>query len=152
MILIEDTRNKVGEHKNVADYCKRHGITLIREALKVGDYMFPDGNVSVDTKKNMNEVYGNLCHDHKRFKAELIRANDLGIKLIILVEHGGAIRTLESVREWTNPRLKYSPYAWNGERLCGVMRTVADRYGVEWEFCDKRQTGKRIIEILGGQT
>ena len=28
------------------------------------------------------------------------------------------------------------------------MRTMADRYGVAWEFCDKRQTGRRILEIL----
>lgn len=51
IILIEDTRNKVGEHNNILSYCKRNGIVLVREVLKVGDYMFPDGNISVDTKK-----------------------------------------------------------------------------------------------------
>ena len=50
-ILVEDTRNKVGEHKNVLSYCNQNGITVVREALRVGDYMFPNGKVSVDTKK-----------------------------------------------------------------------------------------------------
>lgn len=131
----------------------RRGVKWFVSKLPVGDYISLDNpRLSIDRKQSLSEVYNNLCQQHKRFKAELIRANELGIKLIILVEHGGAIRSLESVREWTNPRLKYSPYAWNGERLYGVMRTVADRYGVEWEFCDKRQTGRRIIEILGGKT
>jgi hypothetical protein len=25
---------------------------------------------------------------------------------------------------------------------------MSERYGVEWRFCDKRQTGKKILEIL----
>jgi len=35
-----------------------------------------------------------------------------------------------------------------GESLAKFMRTTSEKYGVRWEFCNKNQTGKRIIEIL----
>ena len=52
---------------------------------------------------------------------------------------------------WKNPRLKVSPLAVSGERLFRIMKQMELTYGIEWQFCDKRQTGKRIIEILEGQ-
>ena len=53
MILLEDTRQQAGKHSNIELYCKRHDITLIRQKLEVGDYAFPDGKVSVDTKQDL---------------------------------------------------------------------------------------------------
>lgn len=76
---------------------------------------------------------------------------EYGIKLVFLVEHGGSIKSLEDVQNWKNPRLKDHPLAMSGERLYKVMLTMQNKYGIEWQFCDKRCTGKRIIEILGGQ-
>ena len=151
MVIQIDSREKAHAIIKILAEFERSGVKWFVSKLPVGDYISLDNpRFAIDRKQSLSEVYGNLCQQHERFKAELLRANDLGIKLIVLVEHGGAIRSLESVREWNNPRLKYSPYAWNGERLYGVMRTVADRYGVAWEFCDKRQTGRRIIELLKG--
>ena len=115
-----------------------------------------------------------MCQQHRRFREELVRAQSRGIQLVILVEHGGTIRSIEDVEQWKNPRLytycrkngiKYSgdvnasiaEYMSNGgqkppvsgETLARQMRTMAERYGVRWEFCDKTETGQRIIEILG---
>lgn len=39
-----------------------------------------------------------------------------------------------------------------GPELAKAMRTMADEYGIMWEFCDKRETGRRIVEILGGDS
>ena len=36
----------------------------------------------------------------------------------------------------------------SGVILAKQMRTMAEKYGVRWEFCSKQNTGKRIIEIL----
>lgn len=36
-----------------------------------------------------------------------------------------------------------------GERIAKVMRTMESKYGVEFEFCRKKDTGKRILELLG---
>jgi len=32
------------------------------------------------------------------------------------------------------------------------MQTMTDKYGVSWQFCDKSQTGKRIVEILSNDS
>ena len=53
MILICDTRQQEGKHKNIEQYCNRHGIEMIRQKCDVGDYMLPDGKISVDTKQNL---------------------------------------------------------------------------------------------------
>ena len=145
MVLIEDTRNKVGQHRNIKAYCDRHGIELVRQKLEVGDYALPAGSVAVDTKENLNEVATNLMNrsDASRFWREVRRARDMGVRLVILVEHGGKIRTIHDVPKWKS---QYSPVT--GRRLIDEMIRCEMAYGVEWQFCDKRSTGKRIMEIL----
>lgn len=124
---------------------------MVRSKLFVGDVsLLNDQSVSIDLKRNLQEVCQNVCQDHARFRRELERAMEYGIKLVFLVEHGGSIKSLEDVQNWKNPRLKDHPLAMSGERLYKVMLTMQNKYGIEWQFCDKRCTGKRIIEILGG--
>jgi len=53
MILLCDTRQQIGKHKNIEQYCNRHGIEMVQKCLNVGDYMFPDGTISVDTKQDL---------------------------------------------------------------------------------------------------
>ena len=59
MILLSDTRQQEGKHRNIEQYCKRKGIRMVRKCLAVGDYMLsldgetPYGNVSVDTKQDL---------------------------------------------------------------------------------------------------
>ena len=67
--------------------------------------------------------------------------------LIILVEHGRGIHCLEDVIWWNNPR---GGKSMQGEVLYKVMKTQERKYGIKYLFCDKRQTGRRIIEILSG--
>lgn len=149
MTLIEDTRNKVGKHKNIDTYCHRCGIELVRMALPYGDYMFPEGHISVDTKRNLDEVATNLLNrsnkDSARFWREVRNAHKNGIKLVILVEHGGEIKSINDVPKW---RSKYSQVT--GRRLIDEMIRCEMAYGVRWCFCDRRSTAKRIIEILSG--
>ena len=86
--------------------------------------------------------------DHKRFTDELKRAAEVGISVVVLVEHGADIKTLEDVAKWENPRLKESPLAVSGERLYKIMRAIEYSYNTRFEFCTKAQTGRRIVEIL----
>ena len=145
MVLIEDTRNKADKHSNVHDYCQRHGIEIIRQKLDVGDYMLPGGTVTVDTKKNLEELSQNLMNrsDKSRFWREVRRAHAQKVRLVILCEHGGQIKSIEDVRYWKS---KYSPVS--GRRLIDEMIRCEMAYGVAFQFCGKRSTGKRIIEIL----
>jgi hypothetical protein len=68
--------------------------------------------------------------------------------VVVLVEHGGGIKSLEDVPNWDNPRLKVSPLAVSGERLYKILKAMEYTYKVRFEFCTKAQTGKRILQIL----
>ena len=151
MIIWKDTREKARATRLIDEEFDRQCVTVIVNKLPFGDYMNADNpKLFVDRKQNLQEVCSNVVQDHDRFVREIERCNASGCHLIILVEHGGQIRSLPDVIKWKNPRLKKSPLAVSGERLFKIMSTMAGKYGFEWAFCDKRQTGKKIIEILGG--
>lgn len=40
----------------------------------------------------------------------------------------------------------------NGAELAASMRTMSEKYGVVWRFCDKKETGRIILEILQEET
>jgi len=149
MVIQVDSREKSRAIKNILKTFDNEGIKHYSSKLFVGDYMSLDNpKVIVDRKQEMQEVASNLCQDHDRFRAELIRAQEAGIHLIILVEHGSDIQSIEDVIFWENPRLKLSPKAMTGERLYSIMQTVARKYGCEWRFCDKEHTGEEIVRLL----
>lgn len=149
MVIQIDSREKARAISRTLEHFEKHGIKYLISKLPVGDYMSYDNpRLVVDRKQSLSEVCQNVCQDHARFRRELERAGEYGIKLVFLVEHGGKIKTLEDVQHWTNPRLKDHPLAMSGERLYKVMLTMQNKYGIEWRFCDKRHTAERIIEIL----
>lgn len=151
MTIIVDTREKPKAVRKILQTFENEGVAWISSKLYVGDYQRIDnGLLVVDRKQNLTELAGNLTQGHKRFRDELERAKRAKIALVVLCEHGGQIRSIEDVRSWQNPRLKESPQAITGERMARIMETMSEKYGVEWLFCDKRQTGRRIIEILEG--
>ena len=154
MPIIEDTRQKVGEHRVKNEYWESIGETVIRCRLPVGDYC-SFYSVAVDTKRNIDELAANVGSDHVRFKRECLLARDNGCKLVILVENDIGITCLDDLKSWTNPR------AWeakkkgmrapiDGERLSKACKTMTERYGVEFDFCAPGESGKRVIEILEG--
>ena len=144
-----DTREKQKAIVKILEEFDRQGVKHVSSKLYVGDYMsFDNPRLIIDRKQNLFEVCNNVCQQHDRFIAEIKKANDIGIKLIFLVEHGGKIKTLDDVAEWNNPRLKTSPLAVSGQRLHKILSTISKNYNVEFLFCDKRNTGKRIIELL----
>ena len=170
MTIIEDTGQQAGQHENIRAYCEQHGIILRRQKLNVGDYIIAP-KVSVDTKKGMEEVYNNLVQDHDRFRRECIRAQEDGTRLIILIENSDGFRSLDDVLLWRNPRVDkyYEKYSFalaahkhgksdiripkppmDNKRLVRIMETMHDRYGVEWMFCSRAETGAKVVELLSG--
>ena len=144
-----DTREHAHAIRRIIQAFDDAGIQHFSSKLYVGDYQRLDnGLLVVDRKQNLQEIAGNLTQQHERFRAELERARKAKIRLVVLCEHGGQIRSIEDVAAWKNPRLKESPGAITGDRMAKIMRTMSERYGVEWRFCDKRQTGNKILEIL----
>lgn len=158
LILIEDTRNQVGKHKNIEQYCKRKGIELVRQKLDVGDYMLPNGKISIDTKQDLLELCKDvMSNDHRRFRAECIRAQEAGIQLIILVEE---FPPFGQVDLWEVPRWKNSNQ-WHryGDPMTLVsprtfskaLITMEGKYGVKFRYCTRRQCPIRVIKYLKGE-
>lgn len=159
-----DSREKARAIQKIIKEFDKRGVNHFTSKLLVGDYMNLDNpRLIIDRKQNLGELCGNVCQQHERFKKELIKAMQANLQLIILVEHGSDIQSLEDVYFWKNPRrheVKWrtvngkriktveSSKAVDGNQLYKSLCTIRDRYGVRFEFCTKRDTGKKIIELL----
>lgn len=144
MRLIVDTREKRWEH--IRAHLDKNGIEYTVTKLDVGDYQIEGKpNVSVDRKKSLGELSHNLLNpkDRARFWKEIRRAREQGVKLFILCEHGGKIKSIKDVALWND---KYS--GANGRKLIAEMYRIHIAYNVHFEFCSKAETASRIIELL----
>ena len=162
MIIQIDSREKAKAIQKIIAEFDRQGIKHPVSKLMVGDYMnYDNPRVIVDRKQNLTEVCSNVCQDHDRFRRELVLAKENGIHLIILCEHGKDIKSLEDVIFWKNPRSEkrkkidgkwqtVQTNAMKGDVLYKILTTLQEKYGVRFEFCDKDETGRKIVEILGG--
>lgn len=150
MIVQVDTREHVKEYKRIAKQFDSLGVKHIRSKLYVGDYVnIENPFVVVDRKKGLLEVVQNVCQDHERFRKELLRAKDIGIRVIVLAEFKSHCPScIEDVNRWVNPRLMVSPQAMSGPRLYRVMATMQAKYPVEFRFCLEYETGQKIVEML----
>lgn len=153
MVLLEDTRNQIGKHRNIEAYCRQNGIDIVRSKLVVGDYMLTGdgtGGMSVDTKQGVPELASNVFQEHERFRAECELAQRCGIQLIILTEEtlpGGRLDWWRSpLGRDGRPLYKFDPAI-----LRKAMLTMQEKYGVRFRFCDGRSTGKLLIEYLKGE-
>ena len=159
-----DSREKARAITKIIKTFNENGVNHFTSKLLVGDYMSLDNpRLIIDRKQNLQELCGNVCQQHERFKRELIKAMNANIQLIILIEHGPDVMAIEDVYFWKNPRKhevrwrmvngkreKYvvSAKAVDGDQLYKSLCTIRDRYNVRFEFCEKKDTGKRIMELL----
>ena len=157
MNIIADTREHREQWDRIRKGFERLGVHYERRKLDVGDYQDEDNPLLVvDRKHNLAEVAQNFTDQRRtregllrnRLEDEMIRAQKQGIKIVFLVEHGGSIKSIEDVQLWKNPRTITSPLAISGPRIYRKMLAYEKFYGVEFRFCGKQQTAKRIVEIL----
>ena len=167
MIIQEDTRQKPNKNADIRKQLEALGHTVRRFGMLCGDYqIFGKGDIVIDTKQDMNEVYSNVITDHERFANEARLAREAGIKLIILVTDP-IVSSIDDVRLWKNPRRerwfmvkamqrkgkmltvkqsKTPPCA--SDRLQKAMVTMTLRYGITWLFCERERVGEKIIRLL----
>lgn len=148
MIIVEDTRNQINKHSKLNKDLTELGYQVVRSKLFVGDYSRLDNmSVCVDTKKDWVELAGNICgKQHTRFREECIRAKTAQIRLIILIEDKVLAENWKSpIKRNGQPICKVS-----GEVLAKAMRTMTEKYGVEFMNCDKSETARVILRILEG--
>ena len=109
MQIYVDTREKARAIKKILAEFERQGVKSYSNKLDVGDYMSLDNaRLVVDRKQNLTEVCSNMCQQHRRFREELVRAQSRGIQLVILVEHGGTIRSIDDVEHCKIPNVPRS--------------------------------------------
>lgn len=147
MLLVDDREKwtQTGNRdRHLRDYFDRHGIMWRRERLDVGDYMLEGGAISIDRKYGLEEISKNLTNraDNQRFMAEVRRAYESGIRLVVLVEQRG-ITCHDDVARW---RSAYTGVS--GSYLLKCMYRLEVSYHVRFCFCDRRSCGRRIMEIL----
>ena len=144
-MLIVDTREKANAH--ILHWFNANGIEWERKALKTGDYML-DGKtgVAIERKQNLSELAHNLLSkDKRRFYAEVRRAHDAGIRLIVLCEHSG-IATVKDVARWAPEYGRAS-----GKSLADAITRLELSYKVPTFYCDRADTARRIWEMLNEQ-
>ena len=150
--LIIDSREKPKAIKNIIKTFDEAGIEYETSKLLFGDYMdYSRPNLVIDRKQNIAELAKNCTVEAQRFKAELERAQRANSRLVILVEQNRykdrdkwvSVSEISDLIMWSNPHTTI-----HGEKVFRVLSSWVAKYDLGVEFCDKRVTGKRILEIL----
>lgn len=144
-MIIVDSREKKWKH--IERYFKKNKIDYRVQKLDVGDFALEGvERVVIDRKADLVELSSNLTNksDSARFWREVRRAKERGTKLIILCEHGHGIQKPADVIGWQNEFTHVS-----GHKLMDEMFRLQMAYGVDFQFCDRKETAQKILEILG---
>lgn len=151
-LLIIDSREKPKAIRNIVSAFDEAGIEYETSKLLFGDYMdYSRPNLVIDRKQNIAELAKNCTVEAQRFKNELERAQRANSRLVILVEQNRykdrdkwvSVNEISDLIMWSNPHTTI-----RGEKVFRVLSSWVAKYDLGVEFCDKRVTGKRIIEIL----
>ena len=150
-IILTDTRQQ--KEKHILKEFDKQEIKHIRTGLPSADYMALrynngfvfDYSVLIDTKKDLEEISGNLCNtqNHERIKREIAKARELGCKDFIFLIGDNKVKHVSDIQSWQSPHTKVRGYV-----LLKIMQTMTERYGVRFIFCQKKDMGKKIIELL----
>lgn len=151
-MIYVDSREKRWQH--IEDWFKAHGVEYRPSvALATADYINPDNpKTIVDRKANLSEIAGNLstCKmksgktNESRFRREVLRAYRSKVRFIVLIE-GTNCTCVQDVAKVARIN-EYTKHT--GQWLFQQMFEFENAYGVEWMFCKKSETAKRICELL----
>ena len=147
-----DSREKARAIEKIICEFQKQEVKHFISKMYIGDYCnLLNPLVLIDRKQNIAEIAGNACKGHDRFKRELCRLDDIGGKMYILIEQdkidGKKITSLEDIILWEP---KHGTIM--GDRIYRVLKSWQNKHNIEYVFCAKKDTGKRIIELLGGGT
>ena len=151
-MLLIDTREKPNAIGKIVAHFDEQGIKYDRTKLYIGDYQYLDNpTLVVDRKQSIAELAMNCGKDSKRFKDELIRAKEAGVTIVILVEQNryedrGKTKHVDSINDLILWEPEYGRL--RGEEIYRILNGWTYKYPIRIEFCDKRSTGRRILEIL----
>ena len=143
-LIICDTREK--GNKKILEYFDKVNQDYIVSKLDAGDYMlYKNYSTIIDKKDGLLELAHNLCNtlEHQRILREIAKAKELGCENFIFLIQDNKIKTAEDIKNWSSPHTKVK-----GETLLKIMQTMKQRYGIRFIVCEKKNMGKKIIELL----
>ena len=143
-LIVVDTREK--GHKKIIEYFEKIGQDYIISKLDYGDYMiYKNNSVVIDRKDSLLELSHNLCNtlEHQRINREIARAKEDGCKNFIFLIAESKIKSVEDIKNWSSPHTKVK-----GETLLKIMATMKKKYNIRFIICNKKDIGKKIIELL----
>lgn len=153
-LIVCDTRQQKDNY--ITKYFDKNGIQWIRDNLPSADYMrirwnggfVKDYTTLIDTKKDVLEIVGNLCHtsEHERIKRELERAKELGCENFIFLICDDKITRVSDLQTWANPHTKIK-----GQTLIKIMVTMTQKYGCRFIFTSRKNAGAKIIELFNSK-
>ncbi len=151
ILVLADSRQKNDSY--ITDYFDKNNIQWIRTGLPSADYMairydngfIKDYSILIDTKKDVEEISGNLCNttQHERIKREISKAKELGCKQFYFLICDSKIKNANDLMKWSSTKTKVK-----GETLLKIMKTMKERYNVNFMFTSKKNAGKIIVDLL----
>ena len=153
-LLLIDTREKPKAIEGILKTFETEGIPYTRTKLLFGDYAdYNRPHIVIDRKQSIQELAKNVTVERDRFVAELERAKAADAHLFILVEQirykdrdrWVPVKDISDLMLWSNPHTKI-----RGEKVFRVLSELIYKYDISVVFCDKRTTGKKILEIIYG--
>lgn len=149
LIVLIDTREQINNH--ITSYFESKKIPFKHKKLHHGDYtcMIPSNPelgisrdlyfnnlISIERKRDLNELSNNFTHDRARFESEFLRAKG---KIILLVENS-SYENLVHGRYIT----KYDP-----KSFIASLKAFESRYNISTQFIlDDSYTGNYIYYSL----
>ncbi len=152
--LLIDSREKPKAIERTLEYFRDQEITYEVSKLLFGDYMdYNNPGLVIDRKQNIAELAKNCTVEHERFRRELERTQKAGATLIVLVEQNRykdrdewiQVESISDLIRWSSPHTQI-----RGEKIYRVLASWTTKFPLRVEFCDKRSTGRKILEILYG--
>lgn len=154
-MIIVDTREKPRAIVKILEYFDAHGAEYRKEKLEYGDYMIENGpKISIDRKQSIAELAKNCTRESERFRREMDRAVADGARLVILVEQNRyqdrgewiQVKDISDLMRWSSPHTMV-----RGEKVYRVLYSWRSKWPIDVIFCDKRSTGRMILEILNSE-
>lgn len=152
--MLVDSREHPKAIRSILKYFDSIGLVHETTKLFIGDYQdYNRPSIVVDRKQNIAELAKNCTSDHERFRRELQRAQRANATIVLLVEQNRYkdrdqwihVGSIEDLMLWSSPHTTIT-----GEKVYRVLRSWMAKYPLRVEFCDKRNTGRRIYEIIYG--
>lgn len=137
LIILSDTREQCP-----LDFDGIEGVDKVETiGLPVGDYTaMIDGKQLpvVFDRKALGDLYGTMTSGYDRFKREMAKAKELGMKLILITEG-----------TYSDVAAGYSHSEYSGEAMVKKLHTLAIKYDLEWWPCESREVmAERIVHTF----